>query len=223
MGEEKRTQAAAEKFICMERHAGLGVVLMALGAAKALKAASECSIIMITAPEFRSLVESCPHIDHVVDDISSARNQYGNVEHVDLESIIYGFSRLHQIDAYLETFGITAESSMKNIDLIIGQSADDEVEQMQKSWPVRPPGCARILIHPAQADRNRTWPIERWSELASKLIALGHQVIAMGSTTGIAGHGIQSLAVEGLLSTVDSLSLLGAVSFVHAGRFAKGL
>jgi ADP-heptose:LPS heptosyltransferase len=215
MGEEKRNQAAAQKFICIERHGGLGDVLMALGAAKALKAALGFSIIMITAPCFRSLAESCPHIDHVADEMSSVVQRYGDVKRVNLNPAAYGISRLHQIDAYLEAFSITAEAGMKNIDLTIDRSAEDEVERILASWSLRSPGCARILIHPGQTDPNRTWPVERWTELASKLIAFGHQVVVVGSHTDVAGRGVESLAVDGLLSTVNALSFLGTVALMR--------
>jgi ADP-heptose:LPS heptosyltransferase len=215
MGEAERNQTVAQKVICIERYGGLGDVVMALGAAKALKAAFGCSIIMITAPDFRGLVESCPHIDHIANDVPSAIQQYGNIKHVNLNSASYGVSPLHQIDAYLRAFDIAAGTGLKDIELTIGRPAEDEAEHMLASWPSRLPSRARILIHPGQSKPNCTWPTERWTELASILIAAGHQVVVIGHNGGITGHGVQPLLVEGLLSTVNALSFLGTVALMR--------
>jgi hypothetical protein len=215
MGQAKRKQATAENFICIERHSGLGDVLMALGAAKALKAVLGRSIIMITAPLFHNLVKSCPHIDHVADDMPSVVHRYGDVKHVILNGIAYGVSKLHQIDAYLEALGIATGAELKSIDLTLDRATEDEVERILASWPSRPPDRARILIHPGQTDPNRTWPVELWTELASKLIALGHQVIVIGNTLISEARGVQSFAVDGLLSTVNALRFLGTVALMR--------
>jgi ADP-heptose:LPS heptosyltransferase len=200
--------------ICIERRGGMGDVLMALGAAKVLKALSGRPIIMVTAPGLRALVESCPHIDHVVDDISAIDGKYGSIKFVDLGPAAYGISRSHQIDAYLQAFGVSAGAEMKNIDLLPDEATEDEVKRLVNSWPERTPGCARILLHIGQGDPNRTWPMECWTELASELISLGHQVVLIGITNNRQEHQVQPI-VDGLLSTMNALSALGTIALMR--------
>jgi ADP-heptose:LPS heptosyltransferase len=200
--------------LCMERYGGMGDVLMALGAAKALKSLSGRPVILVTAPALQGLAESCPHVDHVVGDLSALGSRYANIKHVNLSPVAFGISRLHQIDAYLEEFGVSADAAMKDIELVPDQPAAEAVERMLASWPARIAGRARILLHVGQGDANRSWPRERWTALAATLIGLEHQVIVIGST-GDPQKPATSLAVEGVLSAVDALSAAGTVALMR--------
>lgn len=199
--------------ICLERQGGMGDLLMTLGAAKVMKALFDRPVIVATAPQFRSLVEACPHVDYMVDKVETLSEQYGNVKHVDLGPAAYPLSRAHQIDAYLQAFGVSAEAELKSIDLLTNQAAEDEVDRLLSAWSDPAPDCARILLHAGHKDPNRSWPRERWNELALALIELGHQVIEIGANSDCdAQHGETP---EGLLSAVNALSTLGAVALMR--------
>ena len=200
--------------ICLERQGGMGDLLMALGAAKVVKALSDRPVIVATAPQFRSLVEACPHVDHVVDKVEMLGEQYGNVKHVDLAPAAYGLSRVHQIDAYLQAFGVSAEAKMKSIDLVTNRAAEEEVDRLLSAWPNPALDGARIILHCGTGDPNRSWPRERWSELASKLIELGHQVIEIGANSDRETQRAGTTP-EGLLSAVNALSTLGTVALMR--------
>src|SRR5262249_48597854 len=109
----------------------------------------------------------------------------------------------HQVDAYLAFFGIEAPPHLKEIELRPDPAADAQAEELIAAWPVLSAGKARILIHPGSGDPNRTWPGHRWEELASGLIAAGHQVAVVGSRNARTDRGVQDLAVPGLLSAID--------------------
>jgi hypothetical protein len=200
--------------ICIERHSGMGDVLMALGAAKALKAISDRPIAMITAPQFRDIVESCPHVDEVMEDVSALGGRWQNIKHINLNPSAYGTSRLHQIDAYLQAFGVSAPAAMKNIELNLDTAAEDEADRLIASWPAQATGQARILLHVGQGDPNRTWPSERWTELAASLVESGHQVVLIGSGDSLLGQNTAA-AVQGVLCAVNALSAQGTVALMR--------
>ncbi|WOD17921.1 glycosyltransferase family 9 protein [Paraburkholderia kirstenboschensis] len=200
--------------ICIERHGGMGDVLMALGAAKALKAISDRPIVMVTAPSFRSLAEACPHVDEVVDNVSALNGRYVNVKHIDLNPTAYGTSRLHQIDAYLQAFGVSADAALKDIELRLEASGEADAQRLIASWPARAPGQVRTLLHVGQGDPNRTWPVQRWAELATALIGQGQQVILIGSGDKLREQSAMT-AVEGVLSALNVLGAEGTVALMR--------
>ncbi|HEY4311754.1 MAG TPA: hypothetical protein VGN12_20070, partial [Pirellulales bacterium] len=106
---------------CLERHVGMGDVLMALAAANALKQISGKPVYLMTSEGMRSLAETCPVLDGVFTDPNEAAaldEQYrdtGGVLRADLAPALFGLSRLHQVDAFLEHFGQMAPASAKEI------------------------------------------------------------------------------------------------------------
>jgi ADP-heptose:LPS heptosyltransferase/SAM-dependent methyltransferase len=200
--------------ICIERRGGMGDVLMAMGAAKALKTLSDRPVILATAPGMQKLAQSCPHIDHVVEHHAALADQYPNIKYVDLNAVAFGISRVHQIDAYLEAFGVSAAPQHKNIELKPDLAAEQKVAIILNSWPTKAPGRARVLLHAGVGDANRSWPLERWEELAAKLIGAGHQVIVVGSTHDPLKPATV-LSTAGILSAVDALDTSATVALMR--------
>ncbi|WNC89639.1 glycosyltransferase family 9 protein [Paraburkholderia sp. FT54] len=200
--------------ICIERHSGMGDVLMALGAAKALKAISDRPVAMVTSPSFRALAQACPHVDLVVDDVAEVGQQYANVKHVNLNPAGFGLSRLHQVDAYLQAFGVSAEAALKDVELTLDASATADAQRLIDSWPSRAPRQVRTLLHVGQGDPNRTWPVQRWAELAQTLIGQGHQVVLIGSGDKLRDPSAMT-EVPGVLSAVNALSAEGTVALMR--------
>ncbi|SAK97876.1 Glycosyltransferase family 9 (heptosyltransferase) [Caballeronia calidae] len=200
--------------VCIDRRGGMGDVLMALAAAKALKALSERSVVVLTAPEFRRLAQACPHVDHVVHDTSALHDLYANVRYHEVGPAAYGLSRFHQVDAYLNAFGVSADADIKNLELNTGEQADEKIARLIDSWPALAPGRRRVLLHAAQGNPNRTWPMARWDALASALVEAGHQVVIIG-TTGVADKPAAIPQVDGVLSAVDALDALETVALMR--------
>lgn len=70
-----------------------------------------------------------------------------------------------------------------------------------------PPGCPRVVLHPAARWRTKLWEVERWRELATSLLAEGIAVIITGSREDT---GLAEAVVAGL--TPPPLSLVGRLS-----------
>jgi ADP-heptose:LPS heptosyltransferase len=200
--------------ICVARLGGLGDVLMAMGAAKALKTLSGRPIILETAAPFAGLARSCPHIDHVVANVAEVADRYPNIRHANLNPVSFGISPKHQIDAYLEAFGVSADARIKDIELAPDPPAEAQVESRLASWPTKPHERFRILLHAGQGDANRSWPMKNWEELASALIALRHQVIVIGSNADPRRPALIP-TVGGILSAVDTLSAAATVALMR--------
>jgi protein O-GlcNAc transferase len=207
-------QLAEADAICLERYGGMGDVLMAMGAAKALKSLSGRPVILATAPGLRELAQACPYIDHVVDHPAALASRFTHIKHVNLNPVSFGISRSHQIDAYLEAFGVAAKPELKNIEIRPDPAAEQQVETLLAAWPLRNPGRARILLHATQGDANRSWPQQRWEELASRLVGLGHQVIFIGRSKDPQKPEIGP-DVPGTLSAVDALDPLATCALMR--------
>jgi ADP-heptose:LPS heptosyltransferase len=204
----------AADAICLERHGGTGEVLMALAAAKALKSLTDRPIVLVTAPAFQALAAACPHVDAVANDVDSLRRQFVNLKHLDLNQVAFGISRLHQVDAYLQAFGLSVDALPKDIDITVDAAAEQEAADLLASWPQRPKGRARILLDVHGEEANVTWPRERWQSLADELLALGHQVVVIGSDASQAGSD-GALKGEGLLDAYNRLSPLATVALMR--------
>lgn len=198
----------------------MGDVLMVLGAAKALKARFNCPVFLGVTPAYRDLAKACRHVDDAFSDwhaLERALAPYPpeTVLGSDFTGYRASIASSHQVDAYLAAFGIEAPPHLKEIELRPDATAAAQAEAMIASWPVLPPGSARILFHPGTGDPNRTWPRPRWEALASHFIGENHQVIVIGSRTTRTDRGVHQLAVPGLLTTVDRLEPLGTVALMR--------
>ncbi len=205
--------------ICLERHGGLGDVLMLLGAAKALKSLTGKPIYALTSEPFRVVMESCPYLDGVITqpknfaDLEKIFQNNGGVRRVDFGPVKFGLSRRHQIDAYLEQFGLMASPEQKEIvlDIDVGKC---EADTFLAALPPCRADRKRILVHPAQGDPNRTWPYRKWVELCERLSHHGHQVILIGSSTYISGKSIYIFDIPNVFNAVNKLSINGTLSLM---------
>jgi len=70
-----------------------------------------------------------------------------------------------------------------------------------------PPGCRRVVLHPAARWRTKLWEVSRWRELARTLLAEGLGVILTGS-------GEDSVIAEGICADLQPrpLSLVGRLT-----------
>ncbi len=198
----------------------MGDVLMVLGAAKAVKATYNEPLYISTAPAFRSLVEACPYVDGAItylEELRALEAKYGTkLKSFNAGPAAYGLSSIHQIDAYLNALCIHVPAELKEIEIKVSAADEAEVEKLIATFPpLSSPSAKRILIHPSNGDVNRTWPKERWEELATRLIALGHQVIAIGNNSAVPDKGAQKLGVPEVLSAIDRLNLLGTVALTR--------
>ncbi|HEX3837551.1 MAG TPA: methyltransferase domain-containing protein [Steroidobacteraceae bacterium] len=200
--------------VCLERHGGLGDVLMVLGAAKALKHLSGRPVSVVTAPGFHELVRACPHVDRVESDLAVVAQAYPNLRHANLNSVSFGIAGKPEIDAFLEAFGVSADAGLKNIELTADPAAEAAVESLLASWPQPTPGRARILLHAALGDPNRRWPLENWTQLATALLQQGHQVIVIGSTGDPTKPAIH-IEADGILNAVDRLNIAATVALMR--------
>ena len=205
--------------LCLERQVGLGDVMMALAAASALKDMTGKPVYLLTSDSLRAVAETCPGLDGVVtseDEVTALHHKYkdsGGMHRADLNAALFGISGRHQIDSYLEYFGLTAEPGQKQIVLDCGGGRGD-ADSFLDGLPALADGRSRVLVHAAQGDPNRTWPKSNWAELCDRLTGQGHQVILIGHSSDMPDRGIHPLDVAGAFSAVDRLDMLGTLALM---------
>jgi ADP-heptose:LPS heptosyltransferase len=202
----------------LTRTGGLGDVLMALAAAKALKLATGAPVRLVTAPAYRALAQACPHLDQVLTTAEEARSALEDVRRSaaagrvqNLDAAKFGSAPRHQVDAYLEAFGLSAPADAKDIQLELPTEVLERVTVRLAGLPPLGRG-KRILLHPATGDPNRTWPLAHWQTLAEALLADGHQLLRVGKSQSPDGRGIHPLADPRVLQAVDLPSALDFVA-----------
>jgi ADP-heptose:LPS heptosyltransferase len=206
--------------LCIERHGGLGDVIMALAAANAVKQISGKPVYLITAEPMRALAEACPVLDGVLIGENAAAvlderyREQGGVLRAEVGAAMYGLSRLHQVDAYLEDFGLVAPASVKEV--VLRDPNAEQHARFAESLPAPSDGCKRVLVHPAIGDANRTWPAANWRELCERLSGDGHQVVMIGSSTHLPGRGVHAIDVPGVIDARDRLDFLETVALMRA-------
>jgi ADP-heptose:LPS heptosyltransferase len=205
--------------ICLERHVGMGDVLMALAAANALKQIAGKPVYLITSEAMRPLAEASPVLAGVITDANAAAGldeQYrdtGGVLRADLSPALFGLSRLHQVDAFLEHFGQMAPASAKEIVL---RDPNEEVHaRFAESLPPPVPGCKRVLVHAATGDANRTWPVGKWDELCKRLNGDGHQVVLIGASAALTDRGVHKIESGNIIDGTERLSMLETLALMH--------
>ena len=207
--------------LCLERDVGLGDVLMVLAAARALKTMTGKPIYLRTSEAFRAVAETCPSLDGVLtseDAVTALRQSYqdqGGVHRADLSAAAFGISGRHQVDSYLDYFGLTATPEDKRI-VLDSAAGRAEAEAVLADLPALTSGRRRILVHAAQGDPNRTWPGASWTELCQRLIGRGHQVIQIGHSSEVPDRGIHRLEIPELFSAVDRLGILGTLALMES-------
>jgi ADP-heptose:LPS heptosyltransferase len=205
---------------CLIRSEGMGDMLLALGAAKALKRLRGALIFLGTNKQHVSLARACPHVDEVFtnnDEFQTIIARYPDV-HVTVaqfDRASFGIAPRHQTDAYLDELGVSAPPEEKNIELRTDAAAAAQVAQWLETQPPLAPGRARVLLHASAGDPNRTWPQDHWQALAARLIKDGHQVIAISHRSKVANRGVQSLEAAGLLRSDESWDGLGRLALMR--------
>jgi ADP-heptose:LPS heptosyltransferase len=198
------------------RDGGMGDVLMALAAAKAIRHLTGEPVVLVTNAAYVPLAKACPHVDRVF-----SKSELGAAGHEaisrsralgrfhDLNPVSFGAAREHQIDAYLWSAGLEAEPALKQLELHLPAESERAAAAKLDAAGV---GRDAIVLHPAVSDPNRTWPHERWEALCAELVAFGKPVVLIGAADGnksarrIAGPGIIDLIGE--LDLFDTVALL---------------
>ena len=117
---------------CLIRSEGMGDMLLALGAAKALKRLRGALIFLGTNKQHVSLARACPHVDEVFtnnDEFQTIIARYPDV-HVTVaqfDRASFGIAPRHQTDAYLDELGVSAPPEEKNIELRTDAAAAAQV------------------------------------------------------------------------------------------------
>ena len=205
--------------IVLTRWGGLGDVLMALSACKALKAVVDRPIYLVTAPSYRSFAELCPHVDGVFSDQSALMAHVAAagqtvLKSVDLSPVRFGLSRLHEVDTFLQALSVTPADDAKGLDIdLSGVAPDPEVTARLAALP---PGCRKIVLHPGLSDPNRTWPAQFWRDLADHCIAEGHSVVVIGRSHSQDGKGVAKLGDGRVVDFTDGLDLAASLQVLRA-------
>ena len=205
---------------CLIRSDGMGDMLLALGAAKALKRLRGTLIFFGTNKQHVPLARACPHVDEVFtnnDEFQAIVARYPDVQLTvaQFDRASFGIAPRHQTDAYLDELGVSASPDEKNIELSADEASTAQVAHWLNAQPRLAPGRARILLHASAGDPNRTWSQDHWQALAAHLIRDGHQVIAISHRSKVANRGVQSLETGGLLRSDESWDGLGRLALMR--------
>lgn len=193
--------------VVARRMGGMGDVLMAVAALSAVKRAAGVAVFLQTSADYAEIAGACPWLDGVfvgegeLGEHLSAAPQ-GGVRYVDWSPASHGISRLHQVDSYLMSLGVTLPAEMKVLDLGSGSGADVEALNL----PAAPKG-GRVLVHAGVTDPNRTWPTAFWAALCRELAEAGRQVVLIGRRDSADGRGAAAIDAPDALDLTDRLSL----------------
>ena len=202
------------------RGGGLGDVLMAVAALSGLKRASGVLVYLETSPIYAEIAAATGELDGVFTSEDEVRAHIADavpdvVKHVDWSPAGHGASRLHQVDSFLMTLGVTLPPGMKALRHWPRLDADTATFTAL-GLGARPPGGARILVHAGVTDPNRTWPEGFWRPLLEALVTAGHQPVLIGRSDSADGRGAQALSAPGLIDLTDRLSLTETLELMRA-------
>jgi len=199
------------------RTGGLGDVVMALAAAQAMKALTGDQILLVTSRAFGDIARACPHVDHVlhIESLSPLEQRAIDLgqrlrRFYDLNPVAFGLAREHQVDAYLWAAGLEAPAAQKQIQLVLPGAVVQRTRAKARRAGVRE---RSVVLHPAVGDPNRTWPQERWTELARLLGERGYPVVLIGATDR--HKGAQPLPDCGAISLIGHLDALETVALLR--------
>ncbi len=200
--------------LIVKRAAGMGDVLMAMSALSAIKRAVGIKVYLETSAHYCELASSCPLIDGVFDNpqaVASFVRQSGmnDVKYIDWSPAHYGISRLHQVDAFLMSLGVTLADRFKGAELDLGDGS--RFERIAALMKKLPPDSRKIVIHAGITDPNRTIPPQVWSEIIDMQRSAGHAVVLIGRSDSIDGRGVALFDQANTLDLTDKLSLLETI------------
>lgn len=163
-----------KNIMLLYRHGGMGDVLMALAACKAVKTQYSCELWFMTAAEHLGLALACPWVDCAFSPEEILKDHVGEFNRIkdegnyfDLNLAIFGTGGIHQVDAYLKAIGTVAPPEQKELELQVPMP----LVHLHRA----------VVIHPACGDPNRTWTEQNWNALADLLWSDGFRVILVGS------------------------------------------
>lgn len=202
--------------LVVRRAAGMGDALMALSALSAVHRATGLPVYIETAPEFVGLAQACPEIAGVFVDFQAVveffeRSGLKEVRFVDWSPAVYGISRLHQVDAFLMSLGLTLPDADKGLAPAVAR-----IDAVRSHLDALPPGRRRVVLHPGMTDPNRTWSRAFWRDLAAELVEAGDAVIVIGATRGIEGRSVAALDQPSVLDLTDALTLEGTLALLRS-------
>ncbi|OGC01766.1 MAG: hypothetical protein A3G35_13550 [candidate division NC10 bacterium RIFCSPLOWO2_12_FULL_66_18] len=88
---------------------------------------------------------------------------------------------VHAVDRYLAlAAAVDATEPVREFHIALGPE-DLAAARSHLAASRVPPGCPRVVLHPAARWRTKLWEVERWRELAASLLAEGMGVILTGS------------------------------------------
>jgi ADP-heptose:LPS heptosyltransferase/Flp pilus assembly protein TadD/glycosyltransferase involved in cell wall biosynthesis len=203
------------------RNAGMGDVLMALPAARALKRKNPAAkVVLLTEKRYENIIRANPYVDECITVEGSKLSVQGDSKTLqggrgwDLNPARFGIGEDHQVDAYLKELGIRVPDENKEIVLQIPASSVEKVnrllEEKINSSPLAGDGRRPkiVLLHAAKNDPNRTWPAPRWERLAQIIMEEGYLVIATGDKGQDPRRGVHDIHLPGVVNLVDQLSPL---------------
>ncbi len=204
--------------LVLVRMGGLGDVLMALSACKAVKSLVARPVYLLTAPAYRSFAELCPHVDAVFTDEASLSGHLSAAGQtaprvVDLSPARFGLSRLHEVDAFLQALSIAPAEDAKGLEIDLSQAAIEP--SVASRLATLSPGRRRIVLHPGISDPNRTWPETFWRGLAQHCIDEGHGVVIIGRSHSQDGRGVVKLGDDRTLDFSDGLDLASSLEVMR--------
>ena len=204
--------------LVVKRLGGMGDVLMAMSAISAVRKAVNIPVYLETSREFADLASACPAIERVFTDAEAMVKFFKTsgmkeVKYIDWSPGQYGLARLHEVDAFLMSLGVTLADPHKGVDLEI--SRGPAKSQVGRHLAARPDGRKTIVLHPGVTDPNRTWPLPFWRDIADDMIEAGHAVVVIGSTRGRHGRSVVSLDHPRVLDLTDRLSLEASLQLLR--------
>jgi ADP-heptose:LPS heptosyltransferase len=196
----------------------LGDVIMALAASNAIARLSNVRIVFQTTPQYREIVSACPFIAEVASSpvefaVLDARfSAGGTLRDVNLDSAQFGWARVHEVDAFLRfKLGIHAPAELKDLRIEPSDAAQRRVADRLNELD---PGRMRVLLHPSDGDPNRTWPQDKWQELATRLRADGYQVLSIGQRGNKNKSNGGMFALDGVMELVDAFDPIETIALM---------
>ena len=198
--------------LVVRRAGGLGDVVMALSALSALKRSVRVPVYLETSPEFAELASACPQVTGVFTDHEATLSFFRDsgmkdVRFIDWTPALHGVSRLHQVDSFLSSLGVTLADAEKGVEF-----RAELPPGVARRVDALPAEARKVVLHPGVTDPNRTWPASMWKTLCDDLVAAGDAVIVVGRRGGADGRSVASIAHPAVLDLTDQLSPLETVA-----------
>jgi ADP-heptose:LPS heptosyltransferase len=208
-----------KQVLVVRRLGGLGDVLMALSAFRAVKAVANIPIVFETKAEYADFVRLCPHVDAIISSPADVPEWLKtlppeDIRFVDWSAIRFGLSQRHEVDAFLQVLGIFPPDHAKGLDIVLPANSE-RFAAIDDRLDALPPNRGRIVIHPGVTDPNRTWPVDFWRAVARHALDRGCAVISIGRNAGTEGKGVRPIDEPGLLQFSDTLDLAGSLHLLR--------